>query len=155
MATEALEWIVSLLTKQETPFVVCGGLAAIGYGSNRPLNDIDLFVPNEHFEAVVAAVSEYISKPAQRYVGEGWDLEYVQFMYKGTKVEVGNAEDARIFSAATERWVPLLVNFYHTRNVAVLGVEVPLMSAEDLIGYKKILDRAVDREDIEAIEKHA
>lgn len=155
MAVDALEWISGLLTEQKIPFLVCGGLAAIGYGSTRPLNDIDLFVPGVHFQAVVAAASQYISKPAKHYVGEGWDLEYVQFIYQGTKVEVGNAEGASIFNAATEQWVPLPVDFSHARSVVVLGIDVPLMSAEDLISYKKILDRQVDREDIEAIETHA
>ncbi|WP_020681007.1 hypothetical protein [Marinobacterium rhizophilum] len=155
MAVEALEWISSLLIEKEIPFAVCGGLAAIGYGSTRPLNDIDIFVPGKYFQMVVSAGSEHISKPAKHYIGEGWDLEYVQFIYQGTKIEVGNAEGVRIFDAAKDQWVPLTINFSHISYVAVLGVDVPLMWAKDLINYKRVLDRKVDREDIEAIEPHA
>lgn len=97
---------------------------------------------------MVAAGADYVSKPARRYREEGWDLEYVQFMYRTVKVEVGNAEGARIFDAGSGQWVALHIDFAQTCYAEVLGVEVPLMKVEDLIRYKKILDRPVDREDI-------
>lgn len=61
MAVDALKWISSLLIEKDIPFAVCGGLAAIGYGSTRPLNDIDIFVPGKYFQMVVSAGSEHIS----------------------------------------------------------------------------------------------
>ncbi|MFC6672306.1 nucleotidyltransferase [Marinobacterium aestuariivivens] len=155
MAIEALRWIHELLNEREIPFVVCGGLAAIGYGSTRPLNDIDLFVPGRHFQSVVSAAADCISKPARRYREEGWDLEYVQFIYEGTKVEVGNAEDAMIFDAGSGQWVALAIDFSRACDVEVLGITVPAMRIEDLISYKRILDRPVDREDIAEIENRA
>ncbi len=151
---EALHWISDLLNEREIPFVVCGGLAAIGYGSTRPLNDIDLFVSEQHFQSVVSAAQDYISKPAKRYREEGWDLEYVQFIYEGTKVEVGNAEDAMIFDSAASQWVALAIDFSKSCDVEVFEIKVPAMRIEDLIAYKKILDRPVDRADIAAIESH-
>jgi hypothetical protein len=51
----AAQWIVELLRDRNIPFLICGGLAAKGYGSERDLNDIDLFVPGEDFSAVVQA----------------------------------------------------------------------------------------------------
>ncbi|MCG7931477.1 MAG: hypothetical protein ABW125_18250 [Candidatus Thiodiazotropha lotti] len=90
--SEALQWIVSLLNQHQIPFLICGGLAAIGYGSKRELNDIDLFVPGKLFKKVVLLGNEQIRKPPQRYceVSEGWGLEYVQFIYCGIKIDVGN-----------------------------------------------------------------
>jgi hypothetical protein len=38
----AAQWIVRLLRDRDIPFLICGGLAAKGYGSERDLNDIDL-----------------------------------------------------------------------------------------------------------------
>ena len=51
----AAQWIVGLLRDRNIPFLICGGLAAKGYGSERDLNDIDLFVSGEHFSSVVQA----------------------------------------------------------------------------------------------------
>ena len=150
---EALQWISNLLNKHEVPYMICGGLAAIGYGSTRPLNDIDLFVPDEYFQTVVDAGAEYISKPAKRYTGYGWDIEYVQFIYKGTKIEVGNVKEARILDSKVGEWVPLSVDFSRLTRRVVLGVDVPLMAIADLVDYKKVLGREVDIEDVDVLEQ--
>lgn len=154
MVNAALQWISDLLKEQDIPFVVCGGLAAIAYGSTRPLNDIDLFVPRQHFQQVISAASDHISKPAKRGREEGWHLEYIQFMYEGTKVEVGNAEQAEIFDSDSSEWKTLAIDFSRVNDVEVLGVKVPVMKVEDLISYKKKLDRPVDREDIAQIKRY-
>ncbi|ADP96744.1 hypothetical protein HP15_980 [Marinobacter adhaerens HP15] len=70
----AAEWIVSLLRERNIPFLICGGLAARGYGSQRDLHDIDLFVPGEHFLSVVQAGQPFVSKAAAHRQEEGWDL---------------------------------------------------------------------------------
>lgn len=75
----AAQWIVGLLRDRNIPFLICGGLAAKGYGSERDRNDIDLFVPGEHFSSVVKAGQEFVSKAAAP-TGEGWDLAYVQWI---------------------------------------------------------------------------
>ena len=147
----AAKWIVGLLRDRNIPYQICGGLAAKGYGAERELNDIDLFVSREHFDAVVQAGQAYISKPATHYCEEGWDLTYVQFMYEGVKVEVGNADGAQIFDAASQAWVPLNIDFARYETVNLLGLELPVMLKSDLIRYKSVLSRPVDIDDIRAI----
>lgn len=149
----AVQWIVGLLRDRNIPFLICGGLAARGYGSERDLNDIDLFVPGEHFSSVVQAGQEFISKAATHYREEGWDLTYVQFKYEGVKVEVGNADGPRIFDAGSQVWIPLNVDFSRYKTVRLLGLELPLMLKEDLVRYKSVLSRPVDIEDIRAIRE--
>lgn len=149
----AVQWIVGLLRDRNIPFLICGGLAARGYGSERDLNDIDLFVPGEHFSSVVQAGQEFISKAATHYREEGWDLTYVQFKYEGVKVEVGNADGPRIFDAGSQAWIPLNVDFSRYKTVRLLGLELPLMLKEDLVRYKSVLSRPVDIEDIRAIRE--
>ncbi|WP_018918675.1 hypothetical protein [Vreelandella zhanjiangensis] len=151
----AAQWIVTLLRERNIPFVICGGLAAQGYGAKRELNDIDLFVPGEHFSSVVQAGQAYISKAATHYCEEGWDLTYVQFKYEGVKVEVGNAEYAQIYNAANHAWVLLPIDFSRIHTIKLLGLELPLMLREDLIEYKSILSRPVDIEDIQAMREQA
>ncbi|MGM0824997.1 MAG: hypothetical protein ACQEUY_09780 [Pseudomonadota bacterium] len=147
----AAQWIVGLLRDRNVPFLICGGLAAQGYGSERDLNDIDLFVPGEHFAAVVQAGQEFVSKAAAHCQKEGWDLTYVQFKYEGIKVEVGNADGPRIFDACTKTWILLSIDFSRYTTVHLLGLELPLMLKEELIQYKSALSRPVDIEDIRAI----
>ncbi|KPQ20413.1 hypothetical protein [Halomonas sp. HL-93] len=151
----AAQWIVGLLRDRNIPFQICGGLAAKGYGAGRALNDIDLFVPDEHFMTVVQAGQAYISKPAAQRCEEGWDLTYVQFKYEGIKVEVGNAEGAHIFDAASQAWVPLNIDFARYETVNLLGLALPLMLKEDLIRYKSMLARPVDLDDIRAMRGRA
>lgn len=154
MAKEALHWIVGLLRSRSVPFVVCGGLAARGYGSTRPLHDIDLFVPAARFAEVVQAGGPFTSKPAQRYREEGWNVEYVQFIYHGTKIELGNAEGVEVQDHATGQWVALEIDFAQCERACLFGEEVPLMAREHLVAYKRHLGRPVDLVDVEAIERH-
>ncbi|WP_409525705.1 hypothetical protein [Nitrincola sp. MINF-07-Sa-05] len=151
----AVQWIVGLLKDRNIPFLICGGLAAKGYGSERDLNDIDLFVPGEHFSSVVQAGQEFISKPATHYREEGWDLTYVQFKYEGIKVEVGSADSPRIFDVISQTWIPLKIDFSRYKTVRLLGLELPLMLKKDLVRYKLALSRPVDIEDIRAIRVNA
>jgi hypothetical protein len=147
----AAKWIVSQLRERNIPFLICGGLAARGYGSQRDLHDIDLFVPGEHFSSVVQAGHQFISKAAAHRREEGWDLTYVQFKYEGVKVEVGNADGAQIFDAQNRTWVALNIDFSRYETVHLLGLELPLMLKEDLVWYKSLLSRPVDIEDVLAI----
>ena len=151
----AAQWIVGLLRDRNIPFLICGGLAAKGYGSERDLNDIDLFVPGEYFSSVVQAGQEFVSKAAAHRQEEGWDLTYVQFRYEGIKVEVGSADGPRIFDSSSETWVPLNIDFSRYKIVNLLDLELPLMLKEDLVRYKSALSRSVDIEDIRAIRESA
>lgn len=147
----AAQWIVGLLRDRNIPFLICGGLAAQGYGSERDLNDIDLFVPGECFSSVVRAGQHFVSKAAAHRQEEGWDLTYVQFKYEGIKVEVGSSDGPRIFDVSKQAWVPLSIDFSRYTTVQLLGLELPLMLKEDLVDYKSALSRPVDIEDIRAI----
>lgn len=151
----AAHWIVTLLRDRDIPFLICGGLAAKGYGSERDLNDIDLFVPGEYFSSVVQAGQEFVSKAAAHRQEEGWDITYVQFKYEGIKVEVGSAHGAKIFDSSNETWVPLNIDFSRYTTVPLLGLELPLMLQDDLVKYKSALSRPVDIEDVRAIRESA
>nr|WP_267955313.1 hypothetical protein [Halomonas ethanolica] len=140
-----------MLRNRNIPFLICGGLAAKGYGSERDLNDVDLFVPDDRFSEVVEAGQEFITKPAAHYREEGWDLTYVQFKYEDIKIEVGCAAGASIFDKESQTWIPLDIDFSRYETRYLLGVELPMMLKEDLVRYKLALSRQVDLEDVRAI----
>jgi hypothetical protein len=149
----AAQWIAGLLRDRNIPFLVCGGLAARAYGSDRDLNDIDLFVPGKHFAAVVQAGREFVCKAAEHRQEAGWDLTYVQFLYEGVKVEVGCAEDVRLFDADKQAWVSLQIDFSRYQTMHFLGLELPIMLKDDLVQYKSVLSRTVDVQDVRAIRE--
>ena len=146
---QALTWLIQQL--DDRPYSICGGLAAIAYGSQRELNDIDLFVPEADFARLVNELQPYVSKQAQRYQGEGWDLEYVQLIYAGIKIEIGNPKDAFILNASLNEWQPLNINFSSQSEVVLYGSKLSIMKREDLIDYKSVLQREVDIEDVQII----
>ena len=115
------------------------------------MNDIDLFVPGDRFQEVVTAGREFISKPAKRHREGEWDLEYVQFIYRSMKIEVGNAVEARIFNSRSKQWADLSVDFSSSKLVDLWGMQIPVMARTHLVQYKHVLNRSVDRQDIEAI----
>jgi len=57
---EALHWIVGILRKHKVPFQISGGFAAKLYGATRPLNDIDIDIPDKCLVDVVSDVKKYI-----------------------------------------------------------------------------------------------
>ncbi|MEW8323409.1 MAG: hypothetical protein AB2606_12270 [Candidatus Thiodiazotropha taylori] len=90
--SEALQWIVSLLNQHRIPFLICGGLAAVGYGSKRELNDIDLFVPGELFKKVVLLGNEHFSNlhsAIARPVKDGiWNMSNLSIVVLKLKSEI-------------------------------------------------------------------
>ncbi|ASP38487.1 hypothetical protein CHH28_07285 [Bacterioplanes sanyensis] len=147
----ALGW---LLTQLDTvPYSVCGGLAAMAYGSQRALNDIDLFVPEIEFHAMAAKCQPYISRPAARYQGEGWDLEYLQLIVDGIKIEIGNPKDTYIFNVQLNEWQPLLIDFDAVDTHRLFGHNLSVMRQADLVAYKSVLQRDVDVQDIKQMKQ--
>lgn len=137
------------------PFLICGGIAAKGYGSERELNDIDLFVPGKYFSSAVQAGQGFVSKAAAHRQEEGWGLSYVQFKYADIKVEGGSSDGPRIFDANNQAWVPLHIDFSRYATVYLLGLELSLMLKDDLVEYESALLRPVDIEDVRAIRESA
>lgn len=153
MKENALAWIVGILNDHQCPYAICGGLAANVYGSPRPLNDIDLFVPAQYFDRIVQAGADYISKPAEHYCEavEGWDLEYAQFIYQGTKIEIGSDKNVRIFDHSNDEWTALIIDFDNAVKGQLFGIDILVMPKADLVSYKTMLDRDVDRQDVSAL----
>lgn len=97
----------------------------------------------------------YILKPASHYCesAEGWDLVYVQFLYKNTKIEVGNSKGVKIFDQQKSAWSNLTIDYNRSVYKTIFDINIPLMPANELIHYKKKLNRRVDREDIASISR--
>ena len=145
---KAYDWIITILETRQIPYLICGGLSAIAYGSNRPLNDIDIFVPKKHYRKLVAQGKHYITFGPERYQDQYWNVDYVQFTVGGQKIEIGNSDGAEIFDSTKRKWVPINIDFESYSIVSVFGKEARIMKKSALIAYKRKLAREVDIVDV-------
>lgn len=149
---EALKWIVDFLESDNIPYLICGGLAAIAYGSHRPLNDIDLYVPEKNYKAVVSFGRQFITYGPERAINNQWNVEYVQFNYHGQKIEVGSSNNIQVFDSTKNEWHQKDLDFNIYTQVDVLGKIIRVMDKQKLTSYKKMLGREVDKIDIQYID---
>jgi PhzF family phenazine biosynthesis protein len=148
----ALIWITGVLDELGVSYQFVGGLAAMAYGSLRPLVDIDLYVPDEKaLRAVAAAASEYMEAAPEPYRDAQWDLTFLKLMRHGWRIEVAAASGASVWDRRVGGWSPAGIRFSESRQRVVAGVAVPVMALDQLIDYKAGLGRDVDRLDVEAL----
>ncbi len=148
-----LVWIVDILKSKNIPYQIVGGLAARLHGVNRQLADIDFDIPIEFAKDLASFLSPYISKPLKRYTEELWDIEYFQIIYKGQKIEFGCAPGTKIFNRRAGIWVELFTDFNKSVEVLFEGKKLLVIPISDLINYKSILEREVDKIDVTELKR--
>lgn len=146
----ALLWIQSILERADVPYQIVGGLAAYIYGSHRPIADIDLYIPKNDVSNLEDELAPFITKPLTHYVEGEWDLEYLQLIYQGQKIEIGLVPGVKIRKKDGD-WVNQTIDFTTSVISEFEGVRIPLMSKAQLIQYKTLLARDVDLFDVQAI----
>ena len=149
----AFKWIITLLWKHKIPFQITGGLAARAYGATRPLNDIDIDIPEDRFAELVPDVKEYITFGPARQIDERWDVFALVLEYEGQEIDITGANTVRVCDARTQEWVDLLANFSIAEMRELFGMRVPVINREELIAYKMMLEGKHQQEDIDALKK--
>ncbi len=144
----ALVWIKQILEDNQVPYQIVGGLAARIHGGTRPVADIDLYIPRESAEQLMPHVQAWFSKPLTHYREGGWDLEYCQLIYQNQKIEIGLSPGTQIQDGKTGQWIELTTDFASSEMGEYQGISVPVIPVADLLAYKILLDREVDRIDI-------
>ncbi len=149
----AFKWIVNILNEHQIPFQIAGGFAARLYGSTRELADIDIDIPAGRIEDIQEDVKEYIIFGPEMYKDENWDLLLMTLRYEGQDIDISSIDTVKIFNQNTQNWEDGALDFQDTRIHTVFGLDVPVISRENLIKYKSKLLREVDKLDIEEISK--
>jgi hypothetical protein len=144
----ALRWIVGIFEKHAIPFQISGGYAAKLYGSDRPLADLDFDVPEEYFQKLIPEVKQYIVYGPQQYKDDSWDLLLMTLNYNGQEIDIAGAYEAKLFDKSTQTWITNRVDLSKALIKEMFGLQLPVMSKEELITYKKKLNRDVDEEDV-------
>ena len=147
----ALLWITGILNKHEIPFQISGGFAAKLYGSPRPLNDIDIDIPEDRFEEIYDEVKDYYTLPPQQYIDKKWYIWLMTLNYEGQEIDISGGNTLKIHSAKTNTWLPFPADFEKVVWIPVAGIKVPVIPKEDLAQYKSYLDGDHQQVDIKAI----
>lgn len=150
---EALIWITNILNKLEIPFEIDGGMAANLYGADRELADIDINVPLEHFHKITPLVKEYIIYGPLKYKDDNWDDLMMTLKYLEQDIDICALGDMKYFDSINKKWMDIPSDLSNVKMMKYEDIEVPVIDKQTLIDYKKVLDREVDRIDVEFMLK--
>lgn len=132
------------------PFQVSGGLAAKMYGSPRPLYDLDFDVREEDLRRIRDLFRARVARDIYHHVDEHHDTLLLTLNIGGVLVDFAPIEN--YYVAGRDGQKVLAVSSLSKAKPMKLGdLEVPVIDQDELIAYKKILQRPEDLADIAAI----
>lgn len=149
---QALQWIITLLNEAGIPYQIAGGLAAKIYGATRPLQDIDIDIPEEQFDKLAKLVSKNIVFGPAYYQDEHWKLTLMTLDYAGQLIDIGGAHQAEIFNAQTQTWQPFSSDLSQAVAKKINHQKLKVIPYVDLVYYKSLLRREVDLLDLAELE---
>jgi hypothetical protein len=152
-ANTAFHWIITILNKLNIPFQISGGLAAIAYGATRPLEDIDIDIPEEKFSLLDEEVKDFIIYGPECFKDESWDLLLMTLNYHQQLIDFSGAFHTKIFNKDLKVWQAIPANFSTAEIKNIFGLDVPVIAKDELLSYKKALARPVDLMDIEQLNR--
>jgi hypothetical protein len=147
----ALIWIVGILSKNRIPFYVSGGLAAMVYGSKRPVYDIDIEISDLDFDKLFLLVKNYAVYGPQRYRDDNFDILLITLEHDEQKIDISGNESDKIYNNKKGEWEAggAISNIVEKE---IFGLKIPIISRQDLVAYKRKIGRPSDLEDVAAIE---
>ncbi len=145
----ALAWLVDLFERHAVPYQVVGGLAARAYGATRPVVDVDLYMPFEQAQSLLAEIQPFIVRPPLPHKSDSWDLVYLALEYHDVYIEIGDSSThPRFFNRLDGCWEDQRLDYGASVTANLFEVEVKVMPREELARYKRMLDRDVDHLDL-------
>lgn len=142
----ALTVLTDTLQQHNIPFIGIGGLAAIAWGATRPLVDIDIQVAKKNMPMAEKIFHAYLQTSTRRFQNEHWDIQQMVLSLAGVGADICAAEDFYIVKGGVKHLVP---NSLQNASRKIVGnLEIPVLPLDILLGYKKLLARSVDLEDV-------
>lgn len=151
-AAAAFVWITGELTHRGIPFAIVGGLASNAYGGSRPLNDIDIDVPDAALPMLARELEAYRTFGPKRSVSECFDCQLLGVSYLGQEIELSGAESLLILDRSCNRWLPWPTDLQKIERRTIFGITMPVMARSALIAYKKLAGRETDLFDVSELE---
>ena len=150
----ALKWMVGILNAKNIPYQITGGFAAKIYGSIRPLNDIDIDIPEEKFADILEEVKPYITFGPERLNDGKWDTMLITLDFNGQVIDIGGAYETKVSNKDRTEWISYPIDFSKSQEIKIEGIKINVISPEELIEYKQHLDGEHQIEDIKATENY-
>lgn len=154
----ALFWIIGILNKHNISYVISGGFSSYLYGSQRPINDIDIDIKNNDMSLIINEAKEYITYSHQRYKNKKWDLDLITLNYNGQEIDISGGTDLKLYDDYLQKWLDVPTDFTKVRKIIFDGLELNVIEPKNLLDYKLILDQNDEggihqKIDIEALKK--
>lgn len=126
-------------------FLLVGAYAVAVYGFPRATKDIDFFVHAAPDNA------SNLMRALNRFGAPLSDVSAADFSSEGIIFQIGNSP-RRIDIITRISGIDFVRAYANRKNVSIEGVEVPVISLEDLITNKRASGRSQDLADIEKLE---
>lgn len=155
----ALRWITEIFNRHNIPYRIGGGFAAHIYGSDRPINDIDISLSGKYFPIIVSEVSDYVTAGPKHYSNEKWDCDTLSLDYHGQEIDMTDIDTLKMSSLDGSGWFQTKDEFrkFDPIPTDVKGIKVYLIDPRDLVAYKNELadpEHLYQLEDVHAVEKY-
>lgn len=145
-ATIALTRIIHTLNHHAVPYQITGALAGNLHGSRWPLQDIDIEV-----DADLARLAEWFPDclvwGPGRYVDDEFSLDLLQLNIAGIPVDINSIHEVYLRPASSPVRFP--TDLSRALDAEIAGLRVKVQPLEDLIHYKRLLQRSEDLADLE------
>jgi predicted nucleotidyltransferase len=145
MLNEDYKEMLQCLSEENVRFLLVGAYAVAAYGYPRATKDIDIFV-----QAAPENASN-IMRALSRFGAPLSGISESDFSTEGIVFQIGN-NPRRIDILTRISGVDFQQAYDRRKHVMVEGVDVPIISLEDLIANKRATGRAQDLADVERLE---
>ncbi len=147
---QTLRQVAQTLKENHIPFQATGGLAAIAYGADRPLWDIDIDVSKKDIPKIRELFKEYITEDYHRLQNERWDIYVMSIQMNGVVVDFSQMEENYQIDKQGRR-IGGDYDFSKSTEMEIEGIKLPVEDKDELIAYKRIVGRDTDLSDVRQI----
>ena len=153
---DALKWIVTILHDNKIPYRIGGGLAAHIYGSDRPVNDIDISLSGKYFPVIIPLVKDYISAGPKYYENEKWKCTTLSLTYNNREIDLTDSDTLLMSTLDGNDWIENKSIYSKCPDLVmnVNNIDVCLMHPRVLVEYKQELVGEHQKHDINFLLKY-
>jgi predicted nucleotidyltransferase len=145
MLNEDYKEMLQCLLEEDVRFLLVGAYAVAVYGYPRATKDIDIFV------RAAPENASSLMKALARFGAPLSDVSESDFSTEGVVFQIGNSP-RRIDILTRISGVEFESAYANRKTISIAGMEVPIISLEDLIANKRATGRTQDLADVEKLQ---